>query len=86
MSFDIPNIHIDEDSLEAQAIERVMNSEKLDAAGAVLSILRSANNKETPAMRMIGLFSSDEDSAIIDEVMGVVAESREAQTTRKIGL
>jgi hypothetical protein len=35
---------------------------------------------------MIGLFSSDEDSAIMDGVMDLVEESRRTETTREIGL
>ena len=86
MSFDIPQLHFADHSPEAQVVERVMQVEHLGPAEAVRYILRNAAADETPAQRMIGLFSSDEDAAVMDEVMEVVAASRETQTTRKIGL
>jgi hypothetical protein len=85
MSFDIPELHIPDNSPEARAVEQVMKAQQIGPVEAVRSILRSAE-KLNPAERMIGLFSSDEDSAIMDGVMDLVEESRRTETTREIGL
>ena len=86
MSFDIPQLHILDNSPEAQAVERVMQIEQVGAEEAARYILRNAADKRNPAQRMIGLFSSDEDATIMDETIELVADSRRTQTTREIGL
>lgn len=86
MSFDIPQLHIPDNSPEAQAVEHIMHTEHVGPAEAVRFILRNAADQRNTAQRMIGLFSSDKDAALMDEVMELVAESRRTQTTRDIGL
>lgn len=75
MSFDIP-LHIPDGSPEGKLIEQVMRSENVSAEQAVLRILRDAEMKGNPAQRLIGLFSSPEDAALMDEVDRLVVESR----------
>ncbi|HEY3779849.1 MAG TPA: hypothetical protein VGL56_02105 [Fimbriimonadaceae bacterium] len=82
MSFEIPPIYIPDNSPEAQAVEQVMQAQHIGPEEAVRTILRSAD-KRNPAQRMIGLFSSDEDAAIMDDVMELVEEGRKTQTTRE---
>lgn len=83
MSFVIPELHIPDNSPEARAVERVMRDEQVGPDAAVRRILRSAADVSTPAQRMIGLFSSDEDAALIDDVRTLVAEARRTQTSRE---
>lgn len=84
MSFDIPKLHIPDNSPEAHAVEQVMQSQHVGPEEAVRHILREADNRN-PAQRMIGLFSNDEDAALMDEVMSMVEVSRATETTRDIG-
>ena len=86
MSFEIPQMHIPDNSPEAEAVESVMLSEHIGVEDAVRLILRNATDKRTPAQRMIGLLSSPEDLAIMDDVKELIAESRRTQSTRDIGL
>jgi hypothetical protein len=85
MGFEIQKLHIPDNSPEAQVVEQVMQAEQVGPAEAVRHILRNAAGKRKPAQRMIGLFSSDEDAALMDKVMELVAESRNTQTTRNTG-
>ena len=86
MSFDIPPLHIPDNSLEARAIEAIISRDHVSPEEAVRRVLRDAGTKKNPAQKLIGLFSSDEDAAIMDDVMALNQESRKTHTTRNIGL
>ena len=80
-----PGIHIPDNSPEAHALEQEMRAQNVGPEEAVLSILRHADRRNA-AQRMIGLFSSDEDAAIMEEVAALLELSRQTTTTREIGL
>ncbi len=86
MSFDLPQMHVPDNSPETKAVQSVMATQHVGVEGAVRAILRNAADKRTPAQRMIGLLSRDEDVVIMNEVSELVAESRRTQTTRDIGI
>jgi|GEM_PF-2793281 len=86
MNLEVPPMRFLDNTPEAQAVESVMAAEHVGIEEAVRTILRKANDKRTPAQRMIGLLSNPEDVAVMDEVKELVNESRQTQTTRDIGL
>jgi hypothetical protein len=53
VSFDIPQIHISDNSLEAQAVEQVMRSKHVGAEEAVRSILRKSVRAATSERNFI---------------------------------
>ena len=79
MSFDIPQLHISDNSPEAKAIEDVMRSEHLGPKEAVLSILRKAQHA-TAERNFIkegrGMFKDPEDAKILDEAVAIALEER----------
>jgi hypothetical protein len=86
MSFDIHDLHIEPDSPEGRGLQAIISRDHVTAEEAVRRVLRDAGTKQNPAQRMIGLFSSDEDAAMMDDVMQLSRESRTTETTRDIGL
>lgn len=73
------NIHLQfpEDSPEAKMIYLVANQSKItpEAAAAQL-IAEGAIHHRTPAQLMLGAMSSDEDAAILDEIVKEAYENR----------
>ena len=47
---------------------------------------QETTNGKTPAEMLVGLFSSTENSALMDEVTAIAYEGRNASSTRDIGL
>jgi len=87
MNYDIAQLHITDNSPEAQAIETIVNRDHVSPEEAVRRALRHpALAKPTPAEEMIGAFSSPEDMAIIDEAMQYVQELRESDRLRDFGI
>lgn len=86
MGLEIKQLEIPDNSPEARAIERVVLVHHLSPEDAIRQILRDHEVENNPALRMIGLFSSDEDSALMDEVLELAAESRRTHTSRNIGI
>jgi hypothetical protein len=78
MSFDIPQIHIPDNSPEALAVEHVMNAQHMTAEEAVRSILRSA--KPAQERNFIkegkGLFKNPADAKILDEAVALAMAER----------
>jgi len=85
MPFDL-HLTIPENSPEGQVVAAIVNRDHVSPEEAVRRIIRDAGDKRSPAQRMIGLFSRDEDAALLDEVMELTDESRKTPTTRDIGL
>lgn len=85
MAFDL-HISIPENSPAALVIQRVSADEEITLEQAVTRILTEAASRKSPAEEMWGAFSSDEDSALMDDVITLVRESRATETTRNIGL
>lgn len=71
MDYDIPQLHIPDNSPEAEMIERVMQAEQVDAAEAVLRIIRSANQKQAAAKttsdNIWGI--AGEDADVLDDIV-----------------
>jgi hypothetical protein len=86
MSYEIRNLHIEPDSPEGQGLEAIIARDQVTPEEAVRKLLREASPKRNAAQRMIGLFSSAEDAAIMDEAIRLNEESRKTPTTRDIGL
>ncbi len=77
-------LRIEENTPEAHRIEALAEAEHIEPEAAALKLLNSSplarKSKATPgAQRIIGLFSSPEDSALMDEVMELVMNERERQ-------
>jgi hypothetical protein len=85
MSFEIPTMHIEEATPEGIALQLMMNRDRLTSEQVVRRLLQEAGEKDSPPHPMIGLFSSDEDSALMDEVMAIVAEGRKSISSRETG-
>ncbi|CAN5540428.1 hypothetical protein BH11ARM2_BH11ARM2_26920 [soil metagenome] len=86
MGYEIRHLHIELNSPEGQGLEAIISRDQVTPEEAVLKLLREASPKRNAALRMIGLFSSDEDAAIMDEVIELNRESRRTPTTRDLGL
>ena len=86
MSFDIPQMHIPDDSPEAHAVENVMQAERVGPREAVLSILRNSLDKTNPALAGLGLFSNPEDAAALDAAVALTYQERHQPSQRKVGL
>jgi hypothetical protein len=85
MGFDIPHIHVPDNSPEAQAVEQVMHSQHVSAEDAVLSILRSAGSQVNPALQGLGLFGSPEDSTVLDAAVQLAYDERHRPSRRTAG-
>jgi len=88
MPFEL-HISIPEHGRAFQVVQQVAKAKKISAEQAATELLLEGADqhaKNSPAHRMIGLFSSEEDSAILDEVMDLVDDGRKTSTTRDIGL
>jgi hypothetical protein len=81
MSFDIPQIHIPDNSPEARAVEYVMSAQHVTAVEAVRSILRGAKPENIrPERNFIkegrGMFKNPADAKILDEAVALAMEER----------
>ena len=86
MSYDIPNIHIADGSLEQRGIEAVMNKTHIDnPAEAILQVLREQAPMRSAIDETWGAFSSPEDSAILDEAMKHTRELRQRDRLQNLG-
>ena len=88
MSFDL-HISIPEDSPIGQVVQHMVSTEHLTPVQAVTRMLTEAATqpiKKSPALEMLGAFSSDDDSAITDEAMKHVHEMRTSTRLRDFGV
>lgn len=85
MHFDL-HITIADDSPEAHVVEAIISRDHVSAEEAIRRALRQLGAEErTPAEKMLGAFSSDEDSAVMDEAMKHVRALRETDRLRDLG-
>jgi len=84
MGFDV-HLNISDNTPEGRAVAAIVERDQVSPEEAVRQILRNAGDRRSPAERMIGLFSNDEDSATIDQVMERIAHGRVEPSTRDIG-
>jgi hypothetical protein len=82
MSFDIPHMHFSDDSIEARAVEQVMDEQHLGPVEAIRSILRRSVETDNPALSGLGLFSSKEDAAALDAAVALAYEERRGPSSR----
>ena len=88
MSFDL-HISIPENSPVGQVVQRMVSVEHVTPEQAVNRLLNAGVNqpaKKSPALEMLGAFSSDEDSAITDEAMEHVRTMRQTTQLRDFGI
>ncbi len=87
MSYDFANLHIDEDSPEGQVLEAIMKRDQISPEEAIRrALMQSSVAEKNPAQRLIGLFSSEQDATLMDEVIDLTREGRATVTTRISGL
>jgi hypothetical protein len=79
------HLQIDQDTPEGRVIDQVVQTQNVSPDEAVRSVLRQRAGK-TPAEAMLGAFSSDEDVALIDEVMALARDRRKNDGPRDFGL
>jgi len=87
MSFDIPQLHIADNSPEARAVEHVMLAQHVSAEEAVRSILRSAQPaaKERNFIKEgRGMFKAPADAKILDEAVAIALEERRRPSTQTL--
>ena len=86
MSFDIPNLHIPDNSPEAKVIEFIISRDTVTPEEAIRTALRQSSLvAETPAQELLGAFSSPEDRACLDEAMSIVkAQRKDYDVIRKL--
>ena len=77
-------LQIDVNTPEGRVIETVVRSQNVSPEEAVRTVLRQRAQK-TPAESMLGAFSSEEDVALIDEVMGLARARRTKDEPRDFG-
>lgn len=86
MAFDL-HLSISESSPEGQNLQAIILRDRVTPEEAIRIVLRQPELvSKTPASRMIGAFSSDEDTAITDEAMKYVRAVREANHLRDYGI
>jgi len=88
MAFDL-QITIPEPSPAADAISRLAADNHITPAEAAVKLLDEVaklHDKPLPGEELIGLFSSPEDSALIDEAMAMAQERRKLDEPRDFGL
>jgi len=98
MAFDVV-IRITEDSPRGRVIQLIADERNVTPEEALDQVIDAGiqahaphhttahgQSSSTPARRLIGLFSSDADAAIMDEVVALVYEGRKKPSTRNIGL
>lgn len=88
MSFDL-HLTLPDHSPAAQAIQRVSVMAHISPEQAAAQLLDEAakrHDEKTPAEELIGAFSSDEDSAVIDAAMKHVQELRQGDRLRDFDL
>ncbi|MGO8672125.1 MAG: hypothetical protein ACLQVD_12255 [Capsulimonadaceae bacterium] len=95
MPFDVL-VHINEDSHRGRVIRMMADAQHVTPDEVVEQIIDAgiqghiqpapqSTNGKGPAHTLLGLFSSPEDSALMDEVTTIEYEGRRAATTRDIG-
>ncbi len=87
MSFDIPSMHIADNSPEAEAVERVMLAQHVGAEEAVRRILRSAQT--VPQERNFikegkGMFNDPDDARVLDEAVAIALEERRRPSSQTL--
>jgi hypothetical protein len=75
MEFEL-NFIIPEQSPEGQVLAALVSRDKVLPEEAIRQAIRRAGKQRDPLQRMIGVFSSDEDAAIMDEVLELATEGR----------
>jgi hypothetical protein len=87
MPFDIPNLRIEQNSREGQNLQAIMQRDHVSPEEAIRRALRHpALVQEMPGQEMIGLFASEEDRVLMDEVMQLARERRKLDQPRDFGL
>jgi hypothetical protein len=71
-----------QDATPEQIIERMID----EGVRTHAKLSQEEGNGKTPAEMLMGLFSSPENTALMDEVTAMAYEGRNASTTRDIGL
>jgi len=87
MSFDIPSMHIPDNSPEAQAVERVMRAQHVSAEEAIRNILRNAQSEPTERNFIKegrGMFKEPADAQILGEAVAIALEERRRPSTQTI--
>ncbi|HEY3783245.1 MAG TPA: hypothetical protein VGL56_19370 [Fimbriimonadaceae bacterium] len=85
MSYDIPQIHIPDNSPEAKAIDFIVTHDHVTPEEAVRTILRRATKDLNPAQEGRGLFGSPEDAAALDAAVKLAYEERHTPSKRETG-
>ena len=88
MSFDIPQIHIADNSVEAQVIEAIVNRDHITPEEVVRRALRGMATEE-PTNAILagrGLFSSPEDVEALDAAVALAYEERRTPSNRTASL
>jgi len=78
MSSDIPNLQIEQNSSQGQKIQMIQH----DNVSAEEANCHPQPANCAPGQEMIGLFSSNEDRVLIDEVMEMAVERRKLDEPR----
>ena len=91
VSFDIPQIHIADNSPEARVIEAIMNRDHVSPEEVVRRALRGlALEQSTRPFNAIlagrGFFSSPEDAAAIEAAVSLIYEERRQPSNRTASL
>ncbi len=79
MSFDIPQLHIADNSPEAQMIRDVIARDHVTVEEAVLKIIRSARAADSPRNFITegkGIFNAAAEAQILDEAVAIAFEER----------
>jgi hypothetical protein len=84
LAFDIPNLHIEQDSPEGQNLQAIILRDQVSPEEAIRSALRQVP-ATSPADQMWGAFAGAEDSSVLDEAMKHVKELRETEQLRDFG-
>lgn len=89
MSFDIPQIHIPDDSPEAQVMEAIISRDHVSPEDVVRRALRQMaiqTKSENAILAGRGLFSSPEDVAALDAAVALAYEERRQPSKQAVSL
>ena len=84
------NYHVPKDSLQERYIERIVAEQHITPEEAISQALDEGlkwnlTGKKTPAEAMVGAFSSEEDSVVLDEAMNQLQIMRQRDRLRDCG-
>lgn len=83
MSYEVPS------NIERE-IERVAEEEHITASEAIERLIRAGlrvrdAQAPSPAQRLIGLFSNEEDAQLVDQAVQIALDSRKVGSSRDLG-